>query len=268
MALAPMSVAQTGSAPSTGGGGPRAGAFDSTEPIPDPVPLNILDQADEDLFLSLLGWSSKYRIGLDVQDGDWVKYESLGDGPKETLELRVSKTDRGETWLIEKRTAAGSDKSTELHALFSRGKPKLLQGFRIHEDGTREDITPLDDIKAGELFLDARKDAIDALGGEGVARVRDCGGDVQELTGPFGTLLCRCVEVQVAEDVDPVSFATRRRWLSEGNLVWLNEDVPRLIPMSAVLLPCLLSPDDMMSVPGGMVRSAYHVLVDYKGREK
>jgi hypothetical protein len=38
--------------------------------------------------------------------------------------------------------------------------------------------------------------------------------------------------------------------------------------MSAVLLPCLLSPDDMMSVPGGMVRSAYHVLVDYKGREK
>jgi hypothetical protein len=267
LALASASLAQPGSSSEAARTIRELGTANLNDPIPDPVPLNILDQADEDVFLSLLGWSSKYRIGLDVQDGDWVKYESVGDAPKEILELRAKKTDNGETWLIEKRTAAGSNQSTELHALFSRGKPKLLQAFRILEDGTRQDITPLDDIRSGEIFLDVRKDALDTLGGEKNCRVRDCGGDVQELTGPYGKLLCRCVEVQVAEDVDPVSFATRRRWLSEGNLVWLNEDVPRLIPMSAVLLPSILSPDDMMSVPGGMVRSAFHVLVDYKGRD-
>jgi len=231
-----------------------------------PVPYNMLDEADEDLVLALLGWTSKYRIGLGVQDGDWVRYESVGDGPKETLEIRASMTDAGETWIIETRTKAGSKNSTELHSLLSAGKPKLLDAFRIGEDGTREDIAPLEEELAGELFLEARQTALDALGGNRKEiKVTDCG-DVQKIHGPFGTKMCRGIEVQVAEDLDPISFARQRRWLSEGTLVWLNEDVPRLIPMSAVLLPALLSPDDMMMVPGGMVRSPYHVLIDYKGR--
>jgi hypothetical protein len=240
---------------------------DSNEELPEPEPVNFMEQVDGDMYLALLGWSSKYRIGLDVQDGDWVKYESVGEGPKETLELRVEKTDAGETWLIEKRTMADSGKSTELHVLFTPGKPKVVSAFRILEDGTREDITPLDDLKAGELFLEARTRALDAVGGDrSKVRVTSCG-DVQEISGPYGKLLCNCIEVQVAENVDPISFATRRRWLSEGNLIWLSQDVPRIMPMSAVILPCLLSPDDMMSEQGGMVRSAFHALVDYKGRE-
>ena len=233
-----------------------------------PVPYNMLDEADDDLFLALMGWTSKYRIGLGVQDGDWVRYESVGDDPKETLEIRASKTDAGATWIIETRTKAGSAKSTELHSLFSAGKPKLLEAFRVGEDGTREDIAPLDEELAGELFLEARQTALDALGGNRKEiKVTDCG-DVQKIQGPFGTKMCRGIEVQVAEDLDPISFARQRRWLSEGTLIWMNEDVPRLIPMSAVLLPVLLSPDDMMMVPGGMVRSPYHVLIDYKGRKQ
>ena len=287
VALTWTAFAQTGASPGASGSSTAAGATE--QPTPDkrteepkapkgpktpeepkapkgPVPYNILDEADEDLFLALLGWTSKYRIGLDVQDGDWVRYESIGDAPSETLEIRASKTDAGETWIIETRTVAGSGSSTELHSLFSAGKPKLLKAFRVDESGTREDITPLDDIRAGELFLEARQTAFDALGGKrDEIRVVDCG-DVQKLEGPFGTKMCRCIEVRVAEDVDPISFARQRRWLPEGTLVWLNEDVPRLIPLSAVVLPSLLSPDDMMSVPGGMIRSPYHVLVDYKGR--
>ena len=171
-------------------------------------------------------------------------------------------------WLIETRTEAGSAGSTELHTLFSAGRPHLLEAFRINEDGTREDIAPLDDLRAGELFLAARTTAFEALGGKrDEIRVVDCG-ETQEIEGPFGTMICRCIEVQLAEYVDPISFATKRGWLSEGTLTWLSEDVPRLIPMSGVALPALLSPDDMMSVPGGMVRSPYHVLVDYKGRSQ
>lgn len=232
----------------------------------DPVPFNILEDADDDLYLSLLAWSSKYRIGLNVQDGDWVRYESLGDGPKETLEIRLTRTEAKEIWIVETRTVAGGAGSTELHVRFSAGKPKLLEAFRIDESGARHDITPLDDTTAGTIFLEARQTAFDALGGDrSKFRVSDHG-DLQELEGPFGTLTCRCIEVQIAEDVNPISFETRRRWLPEGTLVWMTEDVPRLIPMSAVLLPSLLSPDDMMMVRGGMVRSPYHVLVDYKGR--
>ena len=233
-----------------------------------PVPYNILDGADDDLVLALMGWTSKYRIGLGVQDGDWVRYESVGDGPKETLEIRASKTDAGETWIIETRTKAGSKSSTEFHALFSAGKPKMLEAFRIGEDGTREDIAPLSDERSGELFLQARQTALDALGGDRKkVKVVDTG-DAQKIVGPFGTKLCRGIEVRVAEELDPISFARQRRWLSEGTLIWLNEDVPRLIPMSAVLLPALISPDDMMMVAGGMVRSPYHVLIDHKGRSK
>ena len=282
LALTWTAFAQTGASPGASGSSTAAGATEQPTPgklteepktpkepkaMKGPVPYNMLDEADEDLFLALLGWTSKYRIGLDVQDGDWVRYESIGDGPSETLEIRASKTDARETWIIETRTESESGNSTELHSLFSAGKPKLLQAFRIDETGTREDITPLDDIHAGELFLEARQTAFDALGGKREEiRVVDCG-DVQKLEGPFGTKMCRCIEVRIAEDVDPISFARQRRWLPEGTLVWLNEDVPRLIPMSAVLLPSLLSPDDMMSVRGGMVRSPYHVLVDYKGRD-
>ena len=275
IALTWTAFAQTGASPGAGGSSTAAGTSErptlgkrTEEPEAPtmPVPYNILDEADEDLFLSLLGWSSKYRIGLGVQDGDWVKYESVGDGPRHTLEIRASMTDASGTWIIETRTEAGSGSSTELHTLLSAGKPKVLQAFRIGEDGTREDIVPLDDIRAGELFLEARQTVVDALGGKrDEIRVVDCG-DVQEIEGPFGTKMCRCIEVRIAEDVDPISVARQRRWLAEGTLIWLNEDVPRLMPMSAVLLPSLLSPDDMMSVPGGMVRSPYHVLVDYKGR--
>jgi len=233
----------------------------------DPAPFNILEEASDDMYLSLLGWSSKYRMGLDLEDGDWIKYESLGDGPKETLEIRAARTEKLETWLVETTTVEGSDVSTELHVLFSPGKPKLLAAFRIDENGVREDLTPLDDIRAGELFLEAMAQAADALGGDS-SKFRVLGdGDVQTLVGPFGEALCRSVEVQVAEEVDPISFETRRRWLSEGTLLWLSQDVPRLMPMSAVLLPSLLTPDEMMSVPGGLVRSPYHVLIDYKGRE-
>ena len=260
-ASAPPTVAATSEQPEEGK------PAEEPETPDEPGPYNILDEVDNDTFLSLLGWTSKYRIGLDVQDGDWVKYESVGDGPKHTLEIRVSKTEAREMWLVETRTEAGSASSTELHALFSAGKPKFLQAFRINEDGTREDITPLDDMRSGELFLAARETAFDALGGNrDEIRVVDCG-DVQEIEGPFGTLMCRCVEVRLAEDVDPISFARKRRWLPEGTLIWLSEDVPRLMPMSGVALPALLSPDDMMSVRGGMVRSPYHVLVDYKGRD-
>lgn len=276
VALTWTAFAQTGASPEASGSSTAAGATERPTPgkpteepkaPTGPVPYNMLDEADEDLFLALVGWMSKYRIGPRVQDGDWVRYESIGDGPSETLEIRASKTDAGETWIIETRTEAGSGNSTEFHALFTAGKPKLLKAFRIDESGTREDITPLDDIRAGELFLEARETAFDALGGKrDEIRVVDCG-DVQKLEGPFGTKMCRCIEVRIAEDVDPISFARQRRLLPEGTVVWLNEDVPRLIPLSAVLLPSLLSPDDMMSVPGGMVRSPYHVLVDYKGRD-
>ena len=269
-------LAQTGGSPGTSAS--PTGAATSERPELDkqteepettkePGPYNILDEADDDTFLALLGWMSKYRTDPDLKDGDWVKYESVGDGPKHTLEIRVSKTDANEMWLIQTRTEAGSAGSTELHTLFSAGKPKVLEAFRINEDGTREDIAPLDDMRAGELFLAARETAFEALGGKrDEIRVVDCG--MQELDGPFGTMICRCIEVQLAEYVDPISFATKRGWLSEGTLTWLSEDVPRLIPMSGVALPALLSPDDMMSVPGGMVRSPYHVLVDYKGRSQ
>lgn len=269
VALTWTAFAQTGGSSATSSATASVTLVKQTEEpeaLMGPVPYNMLDTADDDLVLALMGWTSKYRIGLDVQDGDWVKYESVGDDPKETLEIRAAKTDAGETWIIETRTKAGSKSSTELHSLFSPGKPKLLAAFRIGEDGTREDIAPLDDERSGELFLEARQTALDALGGNRKEiKVIDCG-DAQKIEGPFGTKLCRGIEVQVAEDVDPISFARRRRWLSEGTLIWLNKDVPRLIPMSAVLLPALLSPDDMMMEPGGMVRSPYHVLIDYKGR--
>lgn len=230
------------------------------------VPYNILEEADEDMFLSLAGWSTKYRTSPELEDGDWVKYESVGEGPKETLEIRASKTEEG-TWIIEKRTVAGQEGSTELHLLFTPGKPKLLRAFRVAADGTREDIEPLDEITSGELFLEARQMAFDALGGDRTKFKVYNSGDVQKLVGPFGEMLCRSVEMVVAEDVDPASFERVRRWLSEGTLLWLNEDVPRLIPMSSVLLPALVSPDDLMTVQGGLVRSTYHVLVDYKGRK-
>ena len=275
VALTGAAFAQTSTSPEASGSSTAAGTSErptlgqrteEPEAPKEPAAYNMLDEADEDMILALTGWTSKYRIGLGVQDGDWVRYESAGDGPKETLEIRASKTDAGDTWIIETRTKAGSGNSTEFHALFSTGKPKLLKAFRIGEDGTREDIVPLDDMRAGEIFLEARQTAFDALGGKrDEIRVVECG-DVQEIQGPFGTKMCRCIEVQLAEDLDPISFARRRRWLSEGTLIWLNEDVPRLIPMSAVLLPSLLSPDEMMMVPGGMVRSPYHVLIDYKGR--
>jgi hypothetical protein len=232
----------------------------------DPVPFNILDEADDQMFSCLLGWSSKYRMQPDIGDGAWVKYESLGDGPKETLEIRAERTESGQIWLIE-TTTKSSGATTELHTLFTPGKPRLMEAFRIDEEGNRHDLPILDELTNGELFLEARQIARDAVGNDpNKYKVADCP-DVTEITGPFGTMMCRCVEVKIAEEVDPISFETRRLWLPEGTLIWMNMDVPRIMPMSAVLLPSLLSPDDMMSVPGGLVRSPYHVLIDYKGKE-
>jgi hypothetical protein len=267
VSLAFPASAQTGAA-----GGPGAAApgkltlekrVEEPEESPPPVPYNILDGADSDLVLALMGWSSKYRISPGIQDGDWVKYESVGDGPKQTLEIRAEKTEDGHLWLIETTKVAGQSGTTELHELLAPGKPKLLQAYRVAADGSREDLTPLDDETSGQLFMYARNEASEALGGNPMDYKVYDSGDVQRLEGPFGSLLCRPIEVRVAEDVDPISFATRRLWLPEGTLLWLNEDVPRLLPMADMLLPALLSPDDFMSVQGGLVRSPYHVLVEY-----
>jgi hypothetical protein len=267
MAFALPALAQMGNAGSAAPGKLTLDRkVEEPQEMETPTPFNILDGADEDLFLALLGWSSKYRMSPDIQDGDWVKYESLGDGPKKTLEIRAEKTDDGNIWFIETTTVEGSGNATELHSLVTPGKPKLLQAYRVAADGTREDLTPLDDAKSGELFMFARERAKEEMGGDPTKYKVYDSGEVQKLEGPFGSLMCRPIDVRIADEVNPISFATRRRWLPEGTLLWLNEDVPRLLPMEDMLLPALLSPDDFMSVQGGLVKSPEHVLVDYRGR--
>ena len=86
-ALTSAALAQTKVSAESGGGAKVTASASASVAIQNetaggPVPYNILDEADEDTYLALLAWSSKYRFGLGVQDGDWVRYETLGDGPK------------------------------------------------------------------------------------------------------------------------------------------------------------------------------------------
>ncbi|MBN2565400.1 MAG: hypothetical protein JXB46_06785 [Candidatus Eisenbacteria bacterium] len=231
-----------------------------------PEPYNVLANTDETTRMALAGWSSKYRVGLRVSDGDWVKYE-VSKGPvKEIVELRSTRTEDGDTWLIEKHTAEGAEASFELHLRFAKGKPRLMAAFRVNQQGEIEHLTVPDEMTAAELVVATRDAAIDALGGDrGAMRVIDHT-EAEELTGPFGTLQCRLLEVRVAEKLSPVSLTRMRPWLPEGTQLWLSEDVPRLIPMDPILLPALLSPDDTMMVQGGLVRAPGYELIDYSGR--
>jgi hypothetical protein len=230
------------------------------------VPHDILAGADETMWMALMGWSSKYRIGLHVNDGDWVKYRSFKGPVTEIVEIRASKTEDGNTWIIEKHTPEGAQVGTEMHLLYAAGQPRVLEAFTIDEKGDKLAYEIPDPMTAAELMVAAHDDAVERLGGKGNFRVVDCP-ELEEKTGAFGTLNCRCLEVRVAAPISPLSLATVRPWVPEGTLLWMSRDVPRLIPMPAIILPALVAPDDTMVVPGGMVLAPYYELLDYSGRQ-
>jgi hypothetical protein len=231
-----------------------------------PEPYDVLAGANEQTWLALAGWSSKYRIGLNTSEGDWVRYEITGTDPKETVELLAKRAETGDMWIIEKHAVEGSEESSEIHMLFASGKPRLLEAFRVDDKGgkTRYDIP--DPQTAGELVVAARDESIENVAGDrSRIRIVDCT-EREELKGQFGTLDCQCLEVRVAEELSPISFERFRPWIPEGTILWFSTSVPRLVPVDAILLPALVSPDEAMVVQGGMVRSPGYELVDYSGR--
>jgi hypothetical protein len=231
----------------------------------EPEPYDVLSDVNEDTWLALAGWSSKYRIGLGVSHGDWVRYEVTGDAAKEMVEIRAERMESGDIWLIETHSTEGSDASSEIHMHFAAGKPQLLEAFRVDEKGEKHQYDIPDAATAAELVVATRDRAVEVLTGElREIRIVDCEGR-EDLTGPFGTLSCQCLDVRVAGDTSPLSLDRFRPWEPEGTTLWFSERVPRLVPIGPMLLPALISPDEAMLVRGGMVRGPGYELVDYSG---
>jgi hypothetical protein len=226
------------------------------------APYDPLANTDEITHLALAAFCSKYCIGLNVNDGDWVRYQHTRGGVTSTVELRISREENGNTWLV--RTDTGADGTTETHMLFAAGKPQLLEAYRVTDSGDIEPIAVPDPIETGLAFSERREAAIEALGQGSLSgiRVEACAG-TEPLTGPFGAMNCRCLEVLIPGQVNRLSMSSMRPIEEEGTKLWFNAAVPRIIPYDAIVLPVLISPDDTMTVQGGMVRSTYYELIDW-----
>lgn len=238
--------------------------YDNATPSKGSGPRDISEFADDETVDALIQWSSKYRLGRDLQAGDWVKYQSIAE-PEKTLEIRLETDAEGGNWIIEKTTAEGA--TTELHLHVGGAKMDLLGGFRVDAAGNRTEFGTTDLRKIGEEVWNTREDVITSFPVvPDKVRVYACEG-YEDVTVPAGTFSAKCLDVQEEDRQILALLSRQQRWISEGTKLYLCTDVPRLIPFSEVYLSALISPDDMMVVKGGLVKSHNYELVDYSGRQ-
>ena len=225
-----------------------------------------LSSLDEQL-LAFIQWTGKYRLGRDLEDGTWVKYETIGEEPQQEIEMRITEAEEGGFWLTETHRTVETGATTELHLLLDAGKMGVTAAFRVDEKGNREEITPLTARRVAEIVFDHRLEVVgDTKAGERWMSLSSC--PAEELTGACGSLVCSCVQAMVVDSSADALLSRTRQWIPEGTKIHLANEVPRLMPFAPVLTLALITPDDFMSRGGGLVRSDMYELIDFSGREQ
>lgn len=232
-----------------------------------PTSEETASESDKEQGLALVQWTAQLRFGKDVQEGDWVRYQSAAGAPGLETELRATKRERGGMWIVESQREAGDAKGDQIHLLVDLSTLKLIEGFRIDEKGNRESAKPLPDAKVAEIIERQRGEMLKDSGPVGApVGWAECG-KAKELTGPFGTLKCDCWRAEFDEartkGIPPAQMQAMAAWA----MMYYSEDVPRLLPLVAGIMAAMAPTDDYGKIHGGLVRSSALTLTGYGGSE-
>jgi hypothetical protein len=237
------------------------GVWRFTAPGGEEPPRPSEDEMEQ--MLALVQWMTPFRFGKDLKEGDWVKYGMLSGDPTQTTEIRVDGSEKGGIWIVE--TITDGSESSEVRLLIDLGTMKVLDAFRIDEQGDKESAAPLDDERVAEIMEPVMAQGMPGMPqGLAFAGLEKCG--TEEVSGPFGSLQCACLQAQITkeslEQIPPV----QTEHVIAATRLYLSDEVPKLMPLQAAMALALLAPDDFGQVKNGLVKCPTFVLVSHSGQ--
>ncbi len=217
------------------------------------------DEQEEMQMAAMVQYTLQYRFGQDLQVGDWVKYNEIAEEGEKTIELKVTKQEKGGVWIVEKFPGM------EIHLLVDLKSMKVLEAFGFDEEGEKRVMSPLDDKELAQI-IEMGKQQMQQQGAYSQFISWKKGEESEVVDTPAGSFTCVYMRPeyseQYAKHMQDYAKLMREQGKSDAEIdaeiskreprLYFNNDVPKLLPMQIAMgwMPYI---DIFEEVKGGLV---------------
>ncbi|MCK4595259.1 hypothetical protein KAT73_00630 [candidate division WOR-3 bacterium] len=230
----------------------------------------LAQEMDEQLIMTaMVQYTLKYRFDSELKVGDCIEYQLLGKGEEtEKIEIKVTAEGKGDVWIEEKM------QGQEFHMLVDLDNMKLLDGYRIDEEGNKESAPSLSDEQFAQAMSMIEKMKEQELMGSEIIGWKKGEGE-EKVEVPAGSFTCSYLEPEYSEQhekqmEDYVTLMKEQGKSSEeiaewekGTRLYFSEKVPKLLPFFTFSF-IFMSPDAFKEVKGGLVKVPHLLQIELK----
>jgi hypothetical protein len=217
------------------------------------------DEQEEMQMAAMVQYTLQYRFGQDLQVGDWVKYNEIAEEGEKTIELKVTKQEKGGVWIVEEFPGM------EIHLLVDLKSMEVLEAFGFDEEGEKRVMSPLDDKELAQI-IEMGKQQMQQQGAYSQFISWKKGEETEVVDTPAGSFTCVYMRPeyseQYAKHMQDYTKLMREQGKSDAEIdaeiskreprLYFNNDVPKLLPMQIAMgwMPYI---DIFEEVKGGLV---------------
>ncbi|MCK4271527.1 hypothetical protein KAX22_02685 [bacterium] len=217
--------------------------------------------SEDDKKAAMIQYTLKYRFGQDLKVGDWVKYNEITEEGEKTIELKVTKQEKGGVWIVEESLGM------KIHLLVDLKSMKVLECFGFDEEGEKREVTPLSDKEVALIIENGEKE----MEQQGVySQIISWKKDekTEKVDVPAGSFACVYIKPEYPEQhkkqIENYVKIMKEHGKSDAEIdaeiskneprLYFNKDVPRLLPVQIAIgwIPWI---DVFKEVKGGLVES-------------
>ncbi len=217
--------------------------------------------SEDDKKAAMIQYTLKYRFGQDLKVGDWVKYNEITEEGAKTIELKVTKQEKGGVWIVEESLGM------KIHLLVDLKSMKVLECFGFDKEGEKREVTPLSDKEVALIIENGKKE----MEQQGVySQIISWKKDekTEKVDVPAGSFACVYIKPEYPEQhkkqIENYVKIMKEHGKSDAEIdaeiskneprLYFNKDVPRLLPVQIAIgwIPWI---DVFKEVKGGLVES-------------
>ncbi|MCK4256895.1 hypothetical protein KAX35_08405, partial [candidate division WOR-3 bacterium] len=219
---------------------------------------------------AMVQYTLKYRFDSELKVGDWIEYQLLGKGEEtEKIEIKVTAEGKGDVWIEEKM------QGQEFHMLVDLDNMKLLDGYRIDEEGNKESAPSLSDEQFAQAMSMIEKMKEQELMGSEIIGWKKGEGE-EKVEVPAGSFTCSYLEPEYSEQykkrIEDYIKLLQEHGKSDAEIdaeiskneprLYFSEKVPKLLPFFTFSF-IFMSPDAFKEVKGGLAKVP-HLQIELK----